>query len=56
MSLPARSQESQPHDIEWSTRAHVSEISIDNNKSIEVGLGGRHIVNTDKFEFEYKCF
>ena len=47
ISLPARNRELQPHDTERSTRSHVSEISIDNNKSIEVGLGGRHIVNTD---------
>ena len=39
--------ELQLRDTEWSTRSHVSEISIDNNKSIEVGLGGRHIVKTD---------
>ena len=54
MSLQARNRELQPHDIEWSTRSHASEISIDNNMSIEVRLGDRHIVNTDSCLASYQ--
>ena len=39
ISLPARNRELQPHDTEWRTRSHVSEISIDINKSIKLNCG-----------------